>query len=323
MYHPTTRVLAVLELLQARGTVSGSDLAARLEVDARTVRRYVTILADLSIPVEARPGRGGGYRLRPGYKLPPLMLTNDEALVVTLGLLFVRRLGLADAAPATAGTLAKIERVLPDALRVQVRALADALVLDVPGRALPDGAYAALPSPATLLALATAVAGERRVTLTYRSRAGAETVRPFDPYGVAYLTNAAWYVVGESHLRGVRSFRLDRIVRVELEGTPFVRPANFDPVAYIQRSLTTLRTRWQVEIVLNAPLDVARQWVSPMFAVVAQEGDAVVLRCTAENLDWLARRLVGYPFDFRIRTPPELRAALRRLQERIGRLASF
>src|SRR6476660_305961 len=79
MYHPTTRVLAVLDLLQSRGEVSGAELAARLEVSARTIRGYVTMLRDMGIPVEARPGRHGGYRLRPGFRLPPLMLANDEA----------------------------------------------------------------------------------------------------------------------------------------------------------------------------------------------------------------------------------------------------
>src|SRR5947209_12202729 len=127
MYHPTTRVLTVLEVLQSRGGASGAELAARLEVDVRTVRRYVTMLQDMGIPVEARPGRHGGYRLRPGYRLPPLMFDNDEALAVTLGLLFARRHGLTNAAPATEGALAKIERVLPDTLRAQVRALAAVL----------------------------------------------------------------------------------------------------------------------------------------------------------------------------------------------------
>src|SRR5947209_1311661 len=132
MYHPTTRVLTVLEVLQSRGGASGAELAARLEVDVRTVRRYITMLQEMGIPIEARPGRHGGYRLRPGYRLPPLMLANDEALAVTLGLLWARRLGLAGAAPAMEGALAKIERVLPSELRTQVHALAEALILDSP-----------------------------------------------------------------------------------------------------------------------------------------------------------------------------------------------
>ncbi|MDQ3327603.1 MAG: HTH domain-containing protein, partial [Chloroflexota bacterium] len=111
MYHPTARVLAVLELLQSHGRMTGAELARRLEVHVRTARRYVETLQDLGIPVEAERGRYGAYRLRPGYKLPPLMFSEDEVLALTLGLLAARKLGLAAAAPAVEGTLAKVERV--------------------------------------------------------------------------------------------------------------------------------------------------------------------------------------------------------------------
>src|SRR6202162_6403371 len=108
MYFPATRVLTVLELLQSRQRISGPELATRLEVDIRTVRRYITMLQDLGIPIEAERGRHGSYRLRPGFKLPPLMFTEDEALALTLGLLAAQRLGLTAAAPAVQGALAKI-----------------------------------------------------------------------------------------------------------------------------------------------------------------------------------------------------------------------
>ena len=120
MYHPTTRVLTVLELLQARGRLTGRELAERLEVDLRTVRRYVTMLQDLGIPVEAERGRHGGYRLRPGFRLPPLLFTDDEALAIMLGLLAARRLGLSDGAGlalrpsrAGAGRRARPDRARP------------------------------------------------------------------------------------------------------------------------------------------------------------------------------------------------------------------
>src|SRR6185295_1341775 len=95
MYHPTTRLLTVLELLQTHAQMSSTELAARLEVDARTIRRYILMLQDLGIPIEAELGRHGGYSLRPGFKLPPLMFSNDEALALILGLLAARNLGLA------------------------------------------------------------------------------------------------------------------------------------------------------------------------------------------------------------------------------------
>ncbi len=324
MYHPTTRVLTVLNLLQSRSEVSGADLAARLEVSARTIRSYVTMLREMGIPVEARSGRHGGYRLRPGFRLPPLMLANDEALAVTLGLLFARRFGLAGAAPATEGALAKIERLLPDALRMQVRALAEALILDRPNAPLPDTPRPPIPPPAMLLALAAGAAEGRRTTLTYRDRQGAATTRAFDPYAVVYLKNAAWYTVGYCHLRNdVRVFRLDRVVSVEPEGTPFARPADFDSLAYVQRSFALLPARWSAEIALDTSPENARRWVAPLFAVVAEEKGAVIMRCSVTDIDWLARTLVGLPFAFRVRTPPALVDALTTVRDRINQAIAF
>ena len=125
MSHPTTRVLAMLELLQARRQLSGAELAAGLGVDQRTVRRYALRLADLGIPVTAERGRYGGYRLLPGYRLPPLMLTDDEAAAVVIGLLAAERLGQPVVGIHTA--LAKIQRVLPATLSERVAALRQTL----------------------------------------------------------------------------------------------------------------------------------------------------------------------------------------------------
>src|SRR6185437_11343430 len=123
MPRPASRVLAVLELLQARGTVGGAAMAERLGVDRRTLRRYVATLEEMGIPVVAQRGRDGGYSLVPGFKLPPLMFSEDETLALSLGLLAARSLGLADAAPAVASAQAKLERVMPAALKERARAV--------------------------------------------------------------------------------------------------------------------------------------------------------------------------------------------------------
>ena len=123
MYHPTTRVLTILELLQAYPQISGAELATRLEVSQRSIRRYVMMLQDLGIPVEATRGPQGGYRLRPGFKLPPLMLTDDEALAIMLSLHAARRQWGTGAAVTVEGALAKIERVLPPSLRERLQDL--------------------------------------------------------------------------------------------------------------------------------------------------------------------------------------------------------
>src|SRR3954471_11536646 len=127
MSRPASRVLAMLELLQAHHRLTGADLAARLGVDDRTVRRYAGNLAELGIPVTAARGRYGGYRLQPGYKLPPLMLTDDEAVAVVPGLIAADRLGLGPEAPATATAHEKISRVLPRALADRLAALEQSL----------------------------------------------------------------------------------------------------------------------------------------------------------------------------------------------------
>src|SRR4051812_28002827 len=127
---PTTRLLALLELLQARDWISGAELARRLEVNGRSVRRYIAMLEEIDIPVEAVRGRAGGYRLRPGYKLPPLLFSDEEAVALALALQGLPGLGLALTPAAVTGARAKLERVLPLGLRERVRALEESIALD-------------------------------------------------------------------------------------------------------------------------------------------------------------------------------------------------
>ena len=133
MSGPTTRVLTVLELLQTHGQIGGAELAERLGVDRRTIRRYITVLEELGIPVMTEQGRYGGYRLVAGFKLPPMMFTDEETLAVSLGLLAARQLGLADAAPAIASVQAKLERVMPANLKKRVRGVSDTTRVILPG----------------------------------------------------------------------------------------------------------------------------------------------------------------------------------------------
>src|SRR5579859_3993682 len=130
MYDPIMRVLAVLEILQARDHVTGAELAERLEVDLRTVQRYIVRLKDLSIPIHSSRGVGGAYRLRPGFRLPPLLLTNEEAFALSLGLRALRQIGLSAFAPATEGALAKLGRVLPETLRESIRTVEDVVAIE-------------------------------------------------------------------------------------------------------------------------------------------------------------------------------------------------
>ena len=229
MSHPAARVLGLLELLQSQHRLTGAELSARLGVDERTVRRYARTLAELGIPVTAARGRYGGYRLLPGYKLPPLMLTDDEAVAVVLGLVAAEQLGLGTEAPATAVALGKISRVLPEALADRLAAVRQTLGFTLRRRTGTAG-----PDTTVLLTLGAATRSRRRVTLDYRSWRGEESRRDLDPYGLVFHAGR-WYVTGHDHRRGeIRTFRLDRIAAVEPsadgEAGQFTVPDGFDPV---------------------------------------------------------------------------------------------
>ena len=165
MYDPIMRVLTVLEVLQARDHVTGAELAERLEVDLRTVQRYIVRLKDLKIPVESSRGVGGAYRLRPGYRLPPLLLTNEEAFALSLGLHSLRQVGLSAFAPATEGALKKLGRVLPEALRESIRTVEDVVAIE-------PGPWVVTTSVEHLIRAASAIRTGRRIRFDYRSHDG-------------------------------------------------------------------------------------------------------------------------------------------------------
>ena len=314
MYFPTTRVLTVLELLQSRQQMSGIELAERLEVDQRTVRRYVTMLQDMGIPVESKRGRHGAYHLRPGFKLPPLMFRDDEAFALTIGLIAARKLGLAVAAPAVESVLAKIERVLPLALQEHVRAVQETLVFDF------NPAQNA-PSSEVVITLCMASLQKRCVLLHYHAWNGEETERILDPYGLV-CRSGFWYTVGYCHLRqDLRSFRLDRIDAVTRQEETFMPPLDFDCLDFVTRSLPMVPATWLVDVLLETTIEEARDKVSPTVAILEQEAQGVAFRAYVGNLDWVAYELAGLPCPFVIRNPPELRDAMRTLAERIKAMA--
>ena len=285
--------------------MSGPELARRLEVSPRSVRRYVAMLQDMGIPIEGARGRYGQYRLRAGYKLPPLMFTDDEALAVVLGLLLVRRSGSAVEPHVAEGALAKVDRVLPDAIRRQVEAVQETLVFEAPRHLTP-------PVSEQVMVLSSGVKDRRRVWIRYRRDDGEQSEREIDPYGVVHLVGR-WYTVGYCHLRqDLRVFRLDRVEHAELLGGAFVPPEAFDPVAYIAESIATIPSRYRVEVLLKTTLARARTLVPPVMATLQETSDGVIMRCTADGLDWLAADLAGLECAWEVREPPELREALRR-----------
>ena len=307
-YSPVARLLTALDLLQSRPGVTATQLAERLEVEARSVRRYVTMLQEMGIPVEAERGRYGGYRLRPGFKLPPLMWTEDEALAITLGLQAARQLGLAQTMPTIESALAKVERVLPLALRERVQAVQETVVLDL---AAQSGAELST----YVITLSTAAYQGRRVWLRYQATTQSE--RDFDCYGLLYH-NSTWYAIGHCHLRqDTRIFRLDRVLAIAPREERFTRPANFDCLDYAIQSFASMPSRWLAEVLLHTSLEQIHQSVPAGFATLEEAPDGVLLRAYDDDLQHTARFLVNLGCPFRVLQPPELVEALRELAEHI------
>src|SRR5215217_7185474 len=306
MYHPTTRVLAVLALLQAHGRMPGSELAARLEVNIRTLRRYIIMLQDLGIPIEAERGRNGAYVLSAGFKLPPMMFTNEEALALTIGLISARRLNLADTDRAVESALAKLERVMPLELKSRVRALTETVTLDQ------NSSLSAPPSEVVLSAMSSAAQLQQSVHISYHPSQGDDSERDFDPYGLTFYQQR-WYVVGYCHLReGLRSFRLDRIWSINTIKARFKRPEGFDPLAYLMQSIATMPRKFAFELLLKTDIVTAQREVFDVLGVLEPSKDGVIMHGSVEDLDWLARQISIFSFDFVVRAPDELKDELRK-----------
>ncbi len=305
MSRPATRLLAVLEWLQAHGRLTGAELARRLEVNPRTVRRYVARLEDMGVPVAAERGRDGAYRLVSGFKLPPMMFTDDESVVLALGLRAARELGVPGGGVAVATAQAKLERVMPLALKRRLRAF-DQVKLE------PPKATSSLVENRALVTLSAAAETRQRVRLRYQAADGASTARVFDPYGLAHR-QGRWYVVGHCHLRrSERSFRLDRVVEVQpVEGQgAFERPVDFDALASVSSSVATLPRAFATEVLLRTDLVGARRALFSAAGALEPVAGGVLLRSQVDDLGWFALELSRLPFAFDIRTPRALRAAL-------------
>lgn len=311
-HRPTTRVLAALELLQTHKRMSGAELAARLGVSVRTVRRYVAALEDIGIPIVADQGRDGAYTLVAGFKLPPMMFTDEEALAMAIGLLAVRELGVAEAVPAVDSAEAKLERVMPENVRRRLGDVSETVRLDI---ANPHRSDADVP----LGALSAAARARRRIRIRYESPASGSTTRELDPYGLSYQ-RGRWYVVGMCHLRDdLRTFRLDRIAETVTLDTVFERPDGFDVLGYLARSFAEMPRAHAVEVLLHTDLATAQaQWICRYGYLEPRDG-GVVLRARTDSVDCYARLLAGLPLEFEILAPSSLVAAMHDVAGRIGR----
>ena len=313
MYHPTSRVLTVLELIQSRPSITGPELAERLEMDVRTVRRYITHLQDVGIPVEANIGRYGGYRLRPGFKLPPLIFTEEEATAIMLGLLASTWLEIGQSAVAIEGALAKVSRVLPLRARERLEAVTSHLVL------FPHNQQAR-PDASLLIELSGAIHASQRIEIDYRSLHDEVTHRKVEPYGITGW-KGHWYLGGYCCLRqDYRSFRLDRIQQVQILSETFEKAENFDFEAYVKEQYNTAGMHMEVEF--QGELSAVQQKIPTLYGTLTETPTGVLLQEQYDDVESMARYLMSLNLPFVIHHPPELREALLRLGERMVQLAT-
>lgn len=313
MYSPTTRLLTVLELLQSYKQMSGLELARRLEVDVRTVRRYITNLQAMGIPVEGERGPYGAYQLQRGYKLPPLMFSDAEAIAMTLGLLAIREFRFPVEVAAVEGALAKTERVMPENLLNQVRGLQEAITFNVsPPPTLLQNDFVSI--------LSSAVQQRQQIRLRYRSWSGDESERVFDAYGIVF-NDGYWYTAGYCHLRDdLRIFRLDRVVALEQLDRTFERPDDFDALKYVMDSIVTMPGTDQIEVLLETTLEQAQKFIPPVLGRLELAEQGVIFRRSATQLEWTALVLLSFDFPVHIIQTVELRDMLRQFAGRAQKM---
>lgn len=315
MYDPIMRVLTVLEILQAREQVSGAELARRLEVNPRTVQRYIARLQDLCIPVESTRGVGGAYRLKPGFRLPPMMFTDEEAFALALGLRALRYLGLSAFAPATEGAAAKLGRVLPDSLRASANAVDEVVAVE-------PGPWVISTSAQCLISVCTAIRTRHCVTFHYQSHNRTASQRHVERYGIVHL-DGRWYMLGHCRSRGaLRTFRLDRVSAVELTGETFQPPSGFNAKACLESSMPFVDAGFLIEVWIGLPIDRVRSHLSLHRVMMEDENGGTALKCARANLEPFAAMLLSLGCAIVVRQPPELLETFGRLAARAGQAAA-
>ena len=315
MYHPSTRLLTILELLQTHPHLSGEELASRLEVEPRSVRRYILMLQEMGMPVEGVRGPGGGYRLRPGFKLPPLLFTEEEATAVVLGLLGTPWLEVDLSSMAVGGALAKVYRVLPLKGRERLQAISSHMVLS-PHR------QETRPAASLLVGISEAVQEHRRIAFEYTSYDNEVSQRQLEPYGIAGW-HGHWYVVGYCCLRqGLRMFRMDRMHNVKFLNDTFERAEDFDCQAYVIKHLATIPAIWSIEVTFQATLYAVQQKIPAYSGKLTATSNGILFQTHHNHLPAMARYLVGLDLPFAVHRPPELREALLQLAEQLVQIAT-
>ncbi len=316
MLETSARLLRLLSLLQAHREWSGADLAERLGVTPRTVRRDVERLRELGYPVNASPGTGGGYQLGAGAELPPLLLDDDEAVAVAVGLRTAAGQGIEGIGETSVRALAKLEQVLPGRLRRRVGALN---AFTVP---MLRGPQSSAVDPAVLTELAALCRDCERLRFEYRDHDGAPSRRAVEPHRLV-CTERRWYLVAWDLDRDDwRTFRVDRITPRPPHGPRFAprTPPADDLAAYVSQGVSTRVYAEHAVIRLLAPLETAAERISPSAGRLEADGPGrCVLRAGAASLDLMVLYVMMTGFDFEVLEPAELTDAIRAARDRLSR----
>ncbi|MER5420227.1 helix-turn-helix transcriptional regulator [Streptosporangium roseum] len=297
MADTTARVLRLLSLLQAHREWPGPELAGRLEVSPRTLRRDIDRLRELGYPVHATTGPAGGYRLEAGTAMPPLLLDDEEAVAIAVGLRTAASGGVTGIEETSLRALAKLEQVLPARLRRRVNTLQTQTVA-VRG-------WWPTVDPDTLALLAQASRDHERLRFGYHRRDGTESARLVEPYRLA-STGRRWYLVGwDTDRRDWRTFRVDRLT------SPLATGARFSPreppPGYVEESVVAPISRYRAVVTLYAPLEVvADRFSAPGAMIEALDEHSCLLRTGGDSLEWLALTIGMLGLDFTVHDPPEL-----------------
>ncbi|HEX5909427.1 MAG TPA: YafY family protein [Thermoleophilaceae bacterium] len=313
------RLLRLLSLLQARRYWPGDELADRLEVSGRTIRRDVERLRELGYPVDATTGPDGGYRLEAGAAMPPLLLDDDEAVAIAVGLRTAAGASVSGIEETSVRALVKLEQVLPPHLRRRVNALQSATAT------LTQGSGGPQVHPEALTVIAGACRDRERLRFAYKARDGAETRRHAEPLSLVNL-GRRWYLVAwDCDRRDWRTFRLDRIPKLPTAGgrfEPRTLPDGMDPATYVSKNLSGVQYRHQARVTLHAPaaeVEAGHRWARGQVEPI-DEGSCSYAP-SDDSLEWLALRIAFLGVDFEVHEPPELAEQCAALSRRFGAAA--
>jgi predicted DNA-binding transcriptional regulator YafY len=317
MTQTSSRLLELLSLLQGRRDWAGEELADRLEVSGRTIRRDIERLRQLGYPVESLTGPAGGYRLRAGSAMPPLLLDDEEAIAIAVGLRTAARASVAGIEETAVRALVKLEQVLPAHLRRRVAALGSATFTPaVPGPTV---------DPQHLTVIAATCRDSECLRFAYRRRDGTDSRREVEPNSLVNY-GRRWYLVAWDRGRDAwRTFRLDRLAKPSSTGVRFAprRLPTKDASTYVEQSIRGAPNRFEAVLTLHAAAEEIESRVPAYWgAIEPLDARTCLFRTGDDDLGWLAMRVAMLGVDFELHEPPELTEHLRALSARLGRAAA-